>query len=121
MESHFLTIAHALSTPLVMYNFPGMVKNTIEPETVARLVRDSQIVGIKNTHGDMDAAEQIVSIEKSKSRFFQFQPGGSWSICGECLRKGADGVTLGIASLIPSLCAQLCEVDSTGDAETSRH
>jgi 4-hydroxy-tetrahydrodipicolinate synthase len=117
VERHFLTIAHSLNTPLVMYNFPGMVKNAIEPETVARLVHESQIVGIKNTHGDMDAAEQILSTKKARPGSFSFSQ-GDLPTCGECLRKGAEGVTLGIASLVPSLCARLCEAASAGDAET---
>lgn len=117
VESHFLTITHALNTPVVMYNFPDMVKNTIEPETVACLVEDSQIVGIKNTHGDMDAAGQILSIKKENPGSFSFSQ-GDLPTSGECLRMGADGVTLGIASLVPSLCARLCEAANSGDSET---
>ena len=116
LEAHFLSIAHSLSTPLVLYNIPGMVKNNIEPETVSRLVSEEQIIGIKFTHTDLDAAKKILMFKKENPGTFSYSHGDIHT-AGQCLLMGADGITLGVASLAPALCAELFQAAQAGDEE----
>ena len=58
---HFKTIAAATSLPVIMYNIPGRVVVNMTPDTIARLSRIDNIVGVKEANGDMGHVAQVVS------------------------------------------------------------
>lgn len=118
LVTHFLSIAHALEAPLVLYNIPQFVKHTIEPETVARLAEDPFIIGIKNTARDMDRFDQLLKIRDEHPDSFSVNQ-GDLPNAAECLLRGADGITLGIASVAPRLCKELYTAAKAGDRQTA--
>jgi len=50
---HFKTIAENTSLPIIMYNIPGRVVIKMTVETIVRLSRIDNIVGVKEASGDM--------------------------------------------------------------------
>jgi 4-hydroxy-tetrahydrodipicolinate synthase len=50
---HFKTVAENTSLPIIMYNIPGRVVINMSVETMARLSRIKNIVGVKEANGDM--------------------------------------------------------------------
>lgn len=50
---HFKTIAENTSLPIIMYNIPGRVIIKMTVETIVRLSRIDNIVGVKEASGDM--------------------------------------------------------------------
>lgn len=50
---HFSTIADSVQLPLVLYNVPSRTSCDLLPETVGRLSRHPNIVGIKDATGDL--------------------------------------------------------------------
>jgi 4-hydroxy-tetrahydrodipicolinate synthase len=50
---HFKTVAESTSLPIIMYNIPGRVVINMSVETMARLSRIKNIVGVKEANGDM--------------------------------------------------------------------
>lgn len=116
LVTHFQTIAHALETPLVLYNIPQFVKHTIEPETVARLAEDPFIIGIKNTARDMEAFDQLLNVRDAHPEGFSVSQ-GDLPNAAECLLRGADGITLGVATVAPRLCKELYVAAKAGDRE----
>jgi len=50
---HFKTIAENTSLPIIMYNIPGRVVIKMTMETIVRLSRIDNIVGVKEASGDM--------------------------------------------------------------------
>lgn len=59
---HFSTVAEAVDLPIVLYNIPGRTGSNILPETIARLARLPQIVGVKEATGSLDQASQIAAL-----------------------------------------------------------
>lgn len=60
--AHFAAIAEATELPFLIYNVPGRTGGRILPETVIKLANTySNIVGIKEASGDLDAAATIAS------------------------------------------------------------
>jgi 4-hydroxy-tetrahydrodipicolinate synthase len=59
LYQHFKTIAAACDLPVVLYNVPGRTALNMLPETVARLSKISNIVGIKEASGDLSQIKKI--------------------------------------------------------------
>lgn len=114
LVTHFATIADALQTPLVLYNIPEFANHVIEPETVAQLAGNPYIVGIKNTARDMDAFDQLLAVRDAQGGSFQVSQ-GDLPNAAECLLRGADGITLGVASVAPHLCSEMYAAAQAGD------
>src|SRR5437870_11587804 len=78
---HFATVAEAVDLPIVLYNIPGRTGSNILPETIARLARLPQIVGIKEATGSLDQASQIAAL------------------CDVTILSGDDSLTLPLMSI----------------------
>jgi len=59
---HFKTIAESVEIPIVLYNVPGRTSCNLLPETVARLVRIPNIVGIKEASGNLDQIKKVIQL-----------------------------------------------------------
>jgi len=58
---HFKTIADSTSLPVIMYNIPGRVVVNMTPDTIVRLSKIDNIVGVKEANGDMGHVAQVIS------------------------------------------------------------
>ncbi|MFC3077018.1 4-hydroxy-tetrahydrodipicolinate synthase [Phenylobacterium terrae] len=101
--AHYKAINDAVQLPILLYNVPGRTVVDISNETVARLAKLPNIVGIKDATGDLARA----SIQRLE--------------CGEgwCLLSGNDDTGLGYiahgghgcisvtANVAPEACAQM--------------
>jgi len=58
---HFMTLADKIDLPIVLYNIPGRTGVTMSAQTVARLAKHPNIVGIKEATGALDMASEIMS------------------------------------------------------------
>jgi 4-hydroxy-tetrahydrodipicolinate synthase len=59
---HFAAVAESVDLPIVLYNIPGRTGSNILPETIARLARLPQVVGVKEATGSLDQASQILAL-----------------------------------------------------------
>jgi 4-hydroxy-tetrahydrodipicolinate synthase len=51
---HFKAIAESTSLPVIMYNIPSRVVVNMEPETIGRLSKIDNIIGVKEANGNME-------------------------------------------------------------------
>ncbi len=51
---HFKSIAESTSLPVIMYNIPSRVVVNMEPETIGRLSKIDNIIGVKEASGNME-------------------------------------------------------------------
>ncbi|HEX6879452.1 MAG TPA: 4-hydroxy-tetrahydrodipicolinate synthase, partial [Terriglobales bacterium] len=56
---HFKAIAEAVDKPLVLYNVPGRTAANIEPATLGRLARISNIVAVKEASGNLSQIADV--------------------------------------------------------------
>ncbi len=60
MIEHFSAIAESTDLPIIIYNIPGRTGVNMQPTTVAKLAEKyTNIVGIKQSFGDMDAVTEM--------------------------------------------------------------
>ena len=52
---HYAAVAEATKLPLIVYNIPGRTASNILPETIARLSRIENVVGVKEASGSLAA------------------------------------------------------------------
>jgi len=58
LEAHFRAINDAVQLPIFIYNVPSRTMSDIEPETVGRLAKLPNIIGIKDATGDLPRVTQ---------------------------------------------------------------
>jgi len=117
---HFRSIAEAVSgTPMLLYNNPGRVGYSLTASLVARLARDAEnIVGIKDSSGDMTLTSEFIRLTKSEKKNFKILGGKDTLIYG-ALVHGADGAVATMANFCPELVVSIYEKFIAGDQKGS--
>lgn len=62
LYQHFKAIASEVSLPLMLYNVPGRTALNIEPDTIARLAEEKNIIALKEAAGSLDQATELCRI-----------------------------------------------------------
>ncbi len=60
MYLHFKAIAESTSLPCILYNVPARTVTNLAPETVIRLSKVSNIVGVKEASGNLEQIAKII-------------------------------------------------------------
>lgn len=113
---HFAAIAEAVDIPILLYNIPGRAIVDISVETMARLAKVANIIGVK------DATANLMRPTRERAAC-----GRDWR-----LLSGEDGTALGYmahgghgcisvtANVAPRLCAEFQSACMKGDFESAR-
>ncbi len=110
---HFRALGDGLRRPIIIYNIPQFTGIRMEPKALAELSRHPNIVGVKESSGDLAYVRAILRAipATARSRFKVLV--GSATILFEALRSGAAGGILGQAGFAPELCVALYEAFRT--------
>ena len=60
--AHYAEVARQTAFPLVVYNIPGRTASNVLPETLARLAEIDQIVGVKESCGNLDQMAHVIAV-----------------------------------------------------------
>lgn len=113
---HHLAIAEAVDIPQILYNVPGRTACDMLPETVERLSRIGNIVGIKEATGNLERIREIR--ERCGPGFMIYS--GDDATAVEAMLMGADGDISVTANVAPAAMAAMCEAALAGDAARAR-
>ncbi len=61
LYQHFRKVAESVDIPIILYNIPGRTAVNMEPDTIARLAKIDNIVGVKEASGSMKQITDIIS------------------------------------------------------------
>lgn len=94
---HFKTIADEVAVPILLYNVPGRTITSLELETIQKLSKIKNIVGIKEATGNLEFGKQIInSCEKSWSVL-----SGDDETCLDLQKAGGKGVISVCSHIMP--------------------
>jgi len=118
LSDHFRRIAESTKLAVVLYNNPGTCAGlAIEPETAARLAETPNIVGIKDSSGDLQNTIELLRVTPREK--FSILNGRDTLILG-ALQAGVHGAIPASCNIAPELCVGLYESFMKGDVEGAR-
>ena len=101
--AHYRAVADASPVPVLLYNFPAATGVTLPVSAVERLAAHPNIVGVKESSGDVGVVADLVS--RTPDGFTVVV--GSAPTLYASLALGADGGVVAVANVIPDLCVRL--------------
>ena len=102
--------------PLFLYNMPSCVKVMLAFETVETLARHSNVVGLKDSSGDMDYFQRALTLRDLRPDWTILM--GPEQRMAESVLLGSDGGVTGGANLNPRLFVDLYEAASRREQPT---
>jgi 4-hydroxy-tetrahydrodipicolinate synthase len=111
IAAHITAVAQSQSVPTIIYNIPQMVKTVIEPQTLGQLAQVSQIIGVKDSYGDMVRFQETLKLQSESFSVFQ----GAEGVAALSIARGARGTVLGLANVAPKLCCDLLRAARSAD------
>ena len=116
LYQHFKIIAESVPIPIVPYNIPSRTGVNLLPETVARLAKISNIVGIKEASGSLKQMQDVISLCGDKfdvlsgDDFFTFP----------LLAIGGRGVISVVSNIVPADMAAMVDAFKGGDIKKAQ-
>lgn len=111
----FTELADALPIPLLLYNMPSCVRIVIEHETLSSLIDHDNIVGLKDSSGDLEYFADAVQLSKKRENWPVLM--GPEALLIDAIRLGGVGGVTGGANLCPRLFTNLFAAISAGNEE----
>lgn len=111
---HYEYLAKKVDIPIVVYNVPGRTGVSIAPETVARLAKIPNIIGIKEASGSLEQASRIVQLCDLAVI------SGEDSLTLPLLSIGATGVISVTANVAPKQVHDMVASYLAGDTKSAR-
>ncbi len=115
LRAHFEAVADASRVPVLLYNVPATTGLSIPLETVAALSRHQNIVGIKDSSGDIGRLAETVRLTRDIRDAKPFAVlSGNYGATLPGLAFGIDGAILAVANVAPRECVALLSLFREG-------
>ena len=116
LAHHFTEVADHSPIPVLIYNVPQNTGVVIESATIAALGAHQNIIGVKDSSGNMGAISETL---RSAPEGFAVMVGNG-SILYPSLTMGATGAVLGVACAAPRVCVELYAAAKAGNPSRAR-
>ena len=108
---HFKAIAEAVDKPLVLYNVPGRTAANIEPATLSRLAKISNIIAVKEASGSMTQIAEVLNLVPDDFVVFS----GDDAITLPVISLGGQGIISVASNVIPAELSRMTQAALDGD------
>lgn len=116
LYKYFTDVADEVSIPVMLYNMPGNTGINLSSSLVSKLSKHPNIVGIKDTSGNIVQIAEIV--RDTDDEFAVFAGNAGYLL--PALAVGARGATLALANILPDECCKLVEFYNEGKFEEAK-
>ena len=114
--AHFAAIAEAVDLPIMLYNVPSRTITDISVETMGRLAKIANIVGVKDATGQLGR----VTAQRLACGAGFIQLSGNDDMALGLMAMGGDGCISVTANVAPRLCAEFQNACLAGDWAKAR-
>lgn len=113
---HYQAIAKGVTIPQILYNVPGRTACDMLPETVGRLAKISNIVGIKEATGDLQRLRDLIALCGDE---FDYYSGDDMTAVDFMLAGGHGNISV-TANIVPDKMQQMCQAANSADETQAR-
>jgi 4-hydroxy-2-oxoglutarate aldolase len=116
LKKFYFDVAEASPAPVILYNMPNNTGINLAPKIVAELAQHPNIIGIKDSGGNIVQIAEIIRTTPEDFSMFA----GSASYLYASLAIGAKGGTLALANIFPNQCARIQSLFEEGHWEEAK-
>ena len=116
LRQHYEQVADESPVPVLLYTIPKYMHFSLSPELVAELAQHDNIIGMKDSSGNLEKLKETVAAVKPG---FQVLSGAGVSFW-DALQSGASGAILAIANALPYGCVTIWEAFRTREHEAGK-
>jgi len=116
LVNHYVAVAEAAPVPVLLYSVPQFTGVALQPETIARLSEHENIVGVKDSSGDVLALAETVRLVPDDFAVLT----GNGSALYPALCAGAHGGILAVGCIAPLLAVEIYNAFQAADHERAR-
>jgi 4-hydroxy-2-oxoglutarate aldolase len=116
---HYRAVADASPVPVLLYNFPAGFGVDLPGAAIEQLATHPNILGIKQSGGDLGKIADDVALARSLSKPFYVMCGAA-PILHAAVLAGAAGGILAAACAVPEICVELFELARAGRHDDAR-
>ena len=109
---HYQAVAEAVAIPQILDNVPGRTACDMLPETIARLAKVPNIIGVKEATGDLS---RLAKLRETCAPDFVLLSGDD-ATAREFILAGGHGVISVTANVAPRAMHEMCKAALAGDA-----
>lgn len=113
---HFASVAKEVDIPVILYNVPSRTAVNLLPETVARLVKIDNIIGLKDAAGNIKQTLDTIDACNGDITILSGDDFANLAI----LSVGGKGAISVSANIVPGLSAELFNAWDRGDKEKAK-
>lgn len=117
LYAHYRKLAEEVDIPIVIYNIPSRTGINMLPETMAKLAKIKNIVGVKEASGDMSQVRRIIELTRGED-FVVISGNDSDTL--EIMQLGGVGVISVASNIIPERVVQLVRAGKEGRWEEAK-
>lgn len=122
LRAHYFAIADASPIPVMIYNVPANTGFNIAPNIVADIAQHPNIVGLKDSAGDINQLAEAVRLTRSRpvdkeTSFKVFS--GNYGAMLPGLTFGIVGAILAVANIAPQECVDIFNLFKQGQIEAA--
>lgn len=116
-ENYFKVLSENINVPLMIYNIPATTRMSIPVDVISRLSKIANIVGMKDSQGDINRLTEIIEAVEDRSKFAILN--GSTPLTYRSLEIGCDGIVPSLGNIVPGICQSLYDAFLSEDEETA--
>ena len=116
LYAHYQYLAEAVNLPIILYNVPGRTAVDMQPETVQRLSKIKNIVGIKEATGSLERIAKLAELCGPEFSIYS----GDDDIALESIAYGSKGVISVTANVAPQRMHEAFAAALAGNMDQAR-
>jgi 4-hydroxy-tetrahydrodipicolinate synthase len=113
---HYRTVAEKVPIPIIIYNIPGRTGTNMLPETLARLAKIPNIVGVKEAAGSIKQMSDVIQLCGADFDVLS----GDDIFTLPLLALGGKGIISVVSNVVPGDMAGMVDAFAAGDLQKAR-